>query len=569
MSDTGRDSGRIVSAGSTGSTRQLLWYAIYAIVGFVLLLFVLGQIAQCTGTRSSSSGAVDPTTGTITLVLAQEPPQLDSTKATDQVSGMVLGHVMEGLLRYDANNDLEAGVAEQWELTETEARFKLKKGLTWSNGTPVTAHDFIFAWRKAVQPETASQYAFILYFIENALDINENRKPVQTLGVYAPDDYTLHVKLQEPTPFFLALTAFPTYFPINEEFYESTEGRYGADADLLLYNGPFTISQWTHNANMTLEKNPSYWNVDQVKLNKIDFAYIISDANAIVNLFESNEIAYASLNAELIDRALRSRWDVKQHVDGSVFFMEVNHRPERLTSNLNLRKALQYTNDPVELVNKVIKLPGNLPAESIFPVWLKGVNGKFREEFPPKPLETNHEKARQHLALALEELGYETLPPLVLLSGDNPAAHKQSEYYQSKLAEVLGIELRLDRQIFKQRLQKMTDGDFDLVLAGWGPDYPDALTFGDLFTSWNENNRGRYVSEEVDRQIDIAKNTLDPEIRMRAFSRVQDILNEDVAILMNYERGSLYVLHPQLKGVTRRIVGADPDYTRAYIETGS
>ena len=563
MADTRIES---VSNAIPGSARQLLWYAVYAIVGFIALLAFLGQIASCTGTRSSSSGAVNLATGTITLNLAQEPPQLDSTKATDQVSGMILGHVMEGLLRYDANDDLIAGVAETWSLTDTEAHFTLKQGLTWSNGTPITANDFVFSWRKAVDPKTASQYAFILYFIENAREITKGELPPESLGVSAVDDFTLHVRLSEPTPFFLSLMAFPTYFPINEAFFESTNGRYGANASDLIYNGPFTIAQWVHNANVRLEKNTSYWNKDAVNLNTIDFAYILSDANAIINLFESGDIAYAGLNAELIDRALRNHWDIRQHVDGSVFFIEVNHRPERLTSNYNLRKALQYVNDPSELVNKIIKLPGNLPGESIFPVWLKGVNGKFREEYPPKPLPTNHDKAREHYALALKELGYETLPPLVMLSGDNPSAHKQSEYYQSKYATVLGLDLKLDRQIFKQRLQKMTDGDFDLVLAGWGPDYADALTFGDLFTSWNENNRGRYNSPEVDRHVDIAKNSSDPATRMAAFSVVQDLLNEDVAILNNYERGSLYVLHPNLKGVVRRSVGADPDYAFAYIE---
>ena len=533
-------------------------------MGFVVLLFLLGQVNQCTGMRSSSIGAVDAATGTITLNLAQEPPQLDSTKATDQVSGMVLGHVMEGLLRYDENNDLVEGVAESWSVTDTEANFTLKKDLLWSNGAPITAHDFVFAWRKAVDPLTASQYAFILFFIENAREITQGDMPIESLGVTAVDDYTLNVRLIEPTPFFLSLTAFPTYFPINQAFYESRDGRYGANAEDLIYNGPFTISQWVHNANVRLEKNQNYWNKEAVHLNVIDFAYILSDANAIINLFESGDIAQAGLNVELVDRALRNRWDIRQHVDGSVFFMEINYREGRLTRNYNLRKALQYVNDPSELVNKVIKLPGNLPGESIFPVWLKGVNGKFREEFPAKPLVTNNDKAREHYALALEELGLDKIT-LVMLSGDNPSANKQSEYYQSKYAKELGLELKLDRQIFKQRLQKMTDGDFDLVLAGWGPDYADALTFGDLFTSWNENNRGRYNNPEVDRQVDIAKNSSDPRVRMEAFARVQDILNEDVAILMNYERGSLYVVHDRLENVARRSVGPDPDYAFARI----
>ena len=229
---------------------------------------------------------------------------------------------------------------------------------------------------------TASQYAFILFFIENAREITQGDMPIESLGVTAVDDYTLNVRLIEPTPFFLSLTAFPTYFPINQAFYESRDGRYGANAEDLIYNGPFTISQWVHNANVRLEKNQNYWNKEAVHLNVIDFAYILSDANAIINLFESGDIAQAGLNVELVDRALRNRWDIRQHVDGSVFFMEINYREGRLTRNYNLRKALQYVNDPSELVNKVIKLPGNLPGESIFPVWLKGVNGKFREEFP-------------------------------------------------------------------------------------------------------------------------------------------------------------------------------------------
>ena len=290
-----------------------------------MLLFLLGQVNQCTGTRSSSIGAVHAPSGTITLNLAQEPPQLDSTKATDQVSGMVLGHVMEGLLRYDANNDLVSGVAESWSVTDTEANFTLKQDLLWSNGTPITAHDFVFAWRKAVDPMTASQYAFILFFIENAREITSGDMPIESLGVTAVDDHTLHVKLIEPTPFFLSLTAFPTYFPINQAFYESRDGRYGANAEDLIYNGPFTISRWVHNANVRLEKNQNYWNKEAVHLNVIDFAYILSDANAIINLFESGDIAQAGLNVELVDRALRNRWDIRQHVDGSVFFMEINY----------------------------------------------------------------------------------------------------------------------------------------------------------------------------------------------------------------------------------------------------
>jgi oligopeptide transport system substrate-binding protein len=222
--------------------------------------------------------------------------------------------------------------------------------------------------------------------------------------------------------------------------------------------------------------------------------------------------------------------------------------------------------DSAELVYKVTKIPGYLPGVSLFPVWLMGVDRPFREEYPAPIEPINLKKARHHLELAKQELGLDAIPPLVLLSGDNPISNIQSEYYQEVYKKNLGIEVKIDKQIFKQRLAKMTSGDFDMVLAGWGPDYNDPLTFGDLFASWNLNNRGRYANPELDRQVRIAQSSLEPRVRMEAFAEIQRIIVEDAVIVPNYERGVVYVTHPQLKGVIRRVVGADTDYTRAWVE---
>jgi oligopeptide transport system substrate-binding protein len=156
----------------------------------------------------------------------------------------------------------------------------------------------------------------------------------------------------------------------------------------------------------------------------------------------------------------------------------------------------------------------------------------------------------------------------MLLTGDTPLSARQAEYYQARLKSELNIDIRIDKQTFKQRLAKMTSGDFDLVAAGWGPDFNDPLTFGDLFASWNLNNRGRYANPELDRQVRIAQASLDPAERMAAFGAIQQIIHDDVVIFPEFERGLVYVLHPALKGVVRRAVGADPDLTRAYIEEG-
>ncbi|MEM9621637.1 MAG: peptide ABC transporter substrate-binding protein [Pseudomonadota bacterium] len=549
--------------------RQLLIFGLLVVAAIVALMWVLQALAGMVGGSNANAQAINYADQTITIALAEEPPQLDSTRATDASSGMVLGHLMEGLLRMDLNDRLEPAIAERWELTTTQATFWLRKDAKWSDGRPITAHDFSFAWRTVLDPATASRYSFLLYPIKNGRAINEGKLPPDQLGVSTPDDYTVVVELENPTPFFGKMVTFQTYFPLREDFYRSTNGKYGADADKLLSSGPFVATSWVHGASMYLEKNPHYWDRDRVKLNAINIGYITSDTNATLNFFKDNKIAFTTLSAENLREALEQRWHVKREQDGTVFYLEFNHQPNRLTRNKKLRQAMQLVIDMDELVYKVTKLPGYLPGESLFPVWLMGVNDYFRKEYPAPELKLDQDRARQLLAEAKTELGLERWPELVLLSGDNPLSSIQSEWVQGVLKEKLGLELKIDKQIFKQRLEKMHAGDFDMVLGGWGPDYDDPLTFGDLFASWNVQNRGGYASDELDRLVAIAQSSVDTEERMRAFAGIQQIIFDDVVILPMYERGVTYVVHPDLHNVKRRVIGAAVDYTSAYIDRGS
>ena len=546
--------------------RQLILLALFGILGFIVLALLLGWLTKLTSGGDALAEAVDPVTGTITLAMTGEPPQLDSTRATDQVSGFVLGHVMESLLRRGPGTKLLPGVAERWDITDTGATFWLRDTARWSDGQPVTANDFVFAWRKVVDPVTASEYAFFLYPLKNAERINRGELPIESLGVRAIDDRTLFIDFERPTPYFDKLVVYGTYGPVRQDFYESQSGRYGADADTMLYNGPFRITTWVHGAHLRMEKNPFYWDPDRIKLNVIDIPYVTSDPNAALNLYKDGKIATAGLVADTLDNALENNWPINRFNDGSVFYIEFNHRPGRVTDNVNVRKALQLVSDSGELVYKVMKLPGNMPGVSLFPAWLPGVNGPFRQEYPPDPLRVDIAQAHRALALAKQELGVDTLPPLVLLTGDDPTSNTQAEYFQNVFKRLLDVDVKIDKQIFKQRLAKMTAGEFDMVMAGWGPDYDDPLTFGDLFTSWNKNNRGQYSNPELDRLVRIAQSSLDPKTRMDAFGAIQKILHDDVVIMPNYERGIVYVRDPRLKGIVRRVVGADPDYTGAYIE---
>lgn len=517
-----------------------------------------------TSGQHTIASPVDFNNQTITIALTQEPPQMNSAKATDQVSGMVLGHLMEGLVRYDRRGKVEPGVAERWEMDDKTATFFLRKDALWSDGKPVTAHDFVFAWQTAVKPITASEYAFIFFPIKNAQEINNGNLSPDQLGAVALDDYTLQVTLERPTAYFVKLTAFVTFSPIREDFYNDRGDSYAADPEDLLYNGPFIMTEWTHSASLKMVKNENYWNKEAITLNAINADYITADTRARLNLYTDGKIAFTRLDGETYKDALSQQFRIRRFTTGSVFFIEYNHRPERVTSNLNLRKAIQHVFDPDEMVNRVLAVPGNLRGESLFPVWLDGVDDKFRREYPAPMARISVATAKQYLEKAREELGGE-IPPLVLLVSDSPTATKQGEYMQGLLLNKLGLEVKIDVQTFKQRLAKMTSGDFDMVGAGWGPDFDDIMTFGDLFASWNLNNRGRYNNPNYDRLVQVAMNSTDPKTRMDAMGQAQQILFDDATLLPQYEQGIIYLLHPKVKGVVRRVVGADPDYTHARV----
>ncbi|MFT6433795.1 MAG: oligopeptide transport system substrate-binding protein [Candidatus Azotimanducaceae bacterium] len=521
--------------------------------------------------NSSSSAANYPSsaanyeTQTITLALTQEPPQLNSMKATDQVSGLILGHVMEGLLTYDRRGKLIPGVAEKWEIDANSATFWLRKDAKWSDGKPVTADNFVFAWQTALKPETASEYSFILYSIENAEAVNQGKKSAESLSVTAIDDYTLNVKFEGPIGYFDKLTAFVTFFPVRRDFFEAKGDSYGADAKDLLYNGPFKMTAWTHSASMRMEKNEHYWDKDNIKLNAINADYITEDSRARLNLYIDGKIIHTRLDGETYKDALTQRQRIRSFTTGSVFYLEYNFRDGRVTRNKNLRKAIQHVFDPDELVNKVLATPGNLPGSSLFPVWLSGIKDKFRREYKATEPKIDIVLARQYLEKAKDELGVEKIPPLVLLAGNSPTSAKQAEYLQGVLKAKLDIDVKIDIQTFKQRLAKMTSGDFDIVAAGWGPDFDDIMTFGDLFASWNLNNRGRYNNPEYDRLVRIGKTNTDPKTRMDAMGEIQKILYDDAVIVPQYEQGVIYLMHPKVKGVVRRVIGADPDFRRAQV----
>jgi oligopeptide transport system substrate-binding protein len=511
------------------------------------------------------ASAVNSENQHITIALTQEPPNLNTMRTTDLVSFFIVGHVMEGLLRYDRRGNLAGGVAESWDVKDQTVTFHLRDDARWSDGKPVTADDFAFAWRKMVDPSFAAPYATILFPISNAEAIHRGEMQPDALGVEVIDSRTLQVTLEVPLAYFPGLMVHLAYFPVREEFYNRQKERYGAEPENLLYNGPFKLSSWVHGASLRMDKNPDYWNADNTSLNRIDIGYITADNRSRLNLFRDNAIAVARLDAETVKEAINQKLKVKTFVTGGISYLSLNVKEGHATRQLPLRKAIQSVLDPQVFVNKVIAVPGYKPAYSFFPSWINGVENKLITEYPPLTDMYNPANAVVYLEEARRSFEGGTIPSLTLLTVSSPTGMKVAEYLQSVFKTQLDLDVKIDNQTFKQYLVKANAGDFDIAISSWFPDYDDVMTYADLLASWNPNNRGGYKSAEYDQWLSVVQRSSSRTERMEAAAKLQHLIQKDAIVLPLMETGSAFVAHEKLKGLVRRVIGPDPDYTFARV----
>lgn len=524
-------------------------------------------LLMCLLLNQVQAAAVDPQGQRIQLALRFEPPSLNSIRSTDRISAFVLAHVMEGLVRYGENGQLEPAAAQRWQRDGHTLRFFLRPNALWSDGKPVTAHDFVFAWRRVVDPRSNARYGSLLALLRNAKEIIAGEMPPELLGVFADDDFTLRVELVQPVSYFADLTAFMTLYPVRQDFYSKHSKRYAADADKMLFNGPFTLSRWVHGAHLTLTRNKQYWNRQAVRLQEIDIPYITSDSNAALNLFKNDDIVLADeLRQAAISSAVAQGYNLRSFNSGSLYYYAFNFRQKSVMRNRALREAITLVVDHKKFVNRLLGVPSTQLANSIYPRFLKTSTHSLQTLMPPMLPGLDIVRAKRALARAKSQLNLDVLPSLSLLVDDAQDSVRRAQYLQFLLQKTLGLQVHIDRQTFKQRIAKSIRGDFDIVASSWSPDFNDALTFADLFASDNSNNRSRYHNVQYDQQLAIAQQSIREVDRTKAFKAMQGLLAKDFAIIPLYELNTLYVQHPRLKGVQRQIFGGDPSFYKAWID---
>lgn len=529
----------------------------------VLNVNVMAACLGCLMSIGVQAKGVDPEAGSVTLSLNQEPPSLDTSLSEDTTSGLILRFTNEPLVRIDRRGNVLPGVAESWELEPRRATFTLRADAKWSDGKPVTAHDFVFAFRRLVDPKTAAAGStFFAYVLENAEAIMDGHMPPSSLGVEALDDRTLRLHLSRPVPYLLDVMNGTAYMPLRQDFVEAQAGRHGADAANLLSNGPFKLDRWVHSASMALTRNPHYWNSEDVSLNQVDIGYITADTRSLLNLFKSGELAALRLDENILGDASEAGYRIKKERTNCVAWLLLNMRPDRPTANVKLRRAIRLAFDRDRYVNSIVGLPGVLKADSVFTNHIRGIKRSFPSEFPAPEIDYNVREAQRLLKEAKVELGVDRIPPVILLA--NETRQIDAEFVQSQLTSALDLEVRVDKQTFKQAIARMHAGEFDIARAAFcGGSLRDPVFFAGIFAEGGPFNNGAFNSPEYNQLLDLTHSSADQEARMKAFARMQDILFEDVPIIPTHVYSWIYLQDDRVDGFQRYPV---VNFSRGYLD---
>lgn len=495
---------------------------------------------------------------TISLNAGMEPTGLNTLTSTYAIEFSLFKHMYENLVTLDDDDNTVPGAAESWDYDEDTLTytFHLRKDGVWTNGDPVTAKDFEFAWSQALNPDVASDYAYFLYFIKNAEKYFNGEVTWDEVGVKVVDDYTLEVTMEQPTPYALFLFSFGTLAPINQRFYEAVGADlYSTEAQYFCTNGPFALTEWSHNDKIVMQKNDAWHGAADVEVEEIDWK-IITDANAALSSFLAGDLDMVGLaTGELIKQATAAGATIQSYTDGTSFYIYFNNNDQYL-SNVNLRRALFNAIDEQKEIDTVWQ-NDNEPMTSFTAPGVSATDGtsfagKVGELYAPS---RDQEKAKEYLATALSELGCtvdDLSAHLSIDCGDSPTSIAEASFYQEQWRQVLGIEVAVNSMITKQGSQNRKTGNYVMSITGWGPDYNDPNTFLDLWVTDGGNNQTGFSNERYDELIDLASKETDLEKRESYFIECEQIIADQLPIGPAFWRAPSYACSDKIKGGMHR-----------------
>ncbi|MGE7666240.1 peptide ABC transporter substrate-binding protein [Ureibacillus composti] len=511
---------------------------------FLLLVMLLALslvLAACNfGGEEATTTEDGKSAKELNLVIPSEPPSLHPALATDTTSGVILQNVFEGLTTLKDGEVVEAA-AEDIKISDDQLTYTFTlRDAKWSNGDSVTAEDFAYAWKWALNPANASEYASILYPIKGAESYNLGEGTEDELGIKVVDEKTLEVTLENPTPYFLELTAFKTYYPVHKATAEGNDKWYTDAGETYVTNGPFTLADWQHAGSITLEKSENYWDKENVALDKVNIAMVENETTA-GTMFDAGEIDFlgAPFQNVSLDAIDRYKKDGTLNVEdlASIYTYKLN-TTGKFTSNANIRKALTLAIDRKGLIDNVAK-GEQTPALGMVPKAVKGFEeqtGYFKDN--------DIEEAKKALEQGMKELGISDPSQISIgLSINTSEAHAAiAQYVQESWHKNLGIDVTIDNSEWQVYLEKLNMLDYDAARMGWGADYNDAYTFLEQYDSAkNGNNDTGWENAEYTKLLKQSQVETDPEKRIEILKQAEAIIMSENPVIPVYYYTNLYV----------------------------
>lgn len=533
-----------------------------------VLLLVTMIFTGCGGSDSAGDGK-------LSVMLGSNVVSLDSAQATDSVSFEVIADCIDGLMQLDNEGKAVPAIAESFDVSEDGKTYTFHlRDAKWANGDPVTAEDFVFAWRRHCQK--AEEYAYIMgntvACVKNADAVIKGADP-KTLGVSAPDEKTFVVELDAPVPFFLSLMAFPTFYPINEKFYNNLEnGSYGTSPETFLSNGAFALTNYIPGtANIQLKKNDSYWNAAQVSLDGFQYQVVSSSDNALTSFkngtlnvvnISGNQVAHVKQDTELSKNLLTFS-------SGYLYYLSFNQDAKNhhagALSNVNLRLAISNAVDRESLVDNFV-MNGAKATYTAIPVEFapNAKTGKFfsadQKRFSDY-VGFNVDKARRFLETAKQELGKDKFELNLIYSNDGDTAAKVVQAIKSQVEENLpGVTVNLQPMPKAEYLSNVTSNSYDIALVDWTPDYNDPMTFLTLWTTESCEIAEHWSNADYDKIIaDCTTGTLaaDYDARWNAMYDAEKILLANAVIAPLYTDANAVLISPNVTGIVFHAAGID------------
>ncbi len=538
------------------------------LLSLLLAITLLFTFTACGGESAEEKGDDVAKQKVLRLITNIDLNNMDAQVTTDGLAFEVITSCIDGLYFMNKEGQPVPALAEKTDVSEDGLTYTFTiRDAKWSNGDPVTANDFVFAWKKLGNPEVPQEYAYMLEVagIKNASQVITGELPLDDLGVKATDEKTLVVELEKKVPFFLSLTAFTPFFPANENFVTEKGDQYGLSADATISCGPYKMVEWTQGTSWKLAKNEDYWDKDNVKLDGLEYKVMLDTQSAVME-YESGNADYVKLTGELVEN-YKDHKDYSRELGAYLWYLSVNINKPNL-DNENLAMALKYSFDRKQIAEDVLK-DGSIPAYGFVPVGLakdeKGVD--FRDA-NGDVLSDDKEKAKEYWEKAKKELGTDTVE-IELLFEDSEQSKNVAQFLQADIQKTLeGVKINLKQQPKKTRLKLMRATDYELGLTRWGPDYEDPMTYLELFMENGLTNYAHWKSDEYEKLMEECQAAEDSaDVRWQKMLDAEKILMPGHgAPIPVYQVGDSALWNPKVKGVIPSVAGVKFKYKYADIE---